>query len=103
MSIPVDDGGRAPAEALDDLEGVVLDVLARLAAVTERAQAAERESAELNEAMRRFAGDPDESRDLLTRLKQLEDENHDLRARLDDGRAGVERLISRIRFLENRP
>jgi predicted RNase H-like nuclease (RuvC/YqgF family) len=103
VSNPADDGSRPPGEALDDLEGVVRQMLERLEAVTARAETAERESAKLNEVMRRFTGDPDESRDLLTRLKQLEDENHDLRTRLDDGRAGVERLIARIRFLESRP
>lgn len=102
MSIPADDGGRPPAEAFDDLEGAIGRVLERLEAVTGRAQEAERKSRELNEAMRRFTGSPDDARDLLTRLKQLEDENDDLRTRLDHGRAGVERLMARIRFLENR-
>lgn len=103
MSNPADDGGRPPGEALDELEGVVRQVLAQLEAMTRRAETAEREGAELNETMRRLTGDPDESRNLLSRLSQLEEENDDLRTRLDDGRAGVERLIARIRFLENRP
>jgi len=102
VSSPADDGFLPPGEAFDDLEGAIGAVLARLHAMKTRAEVAERQSRELNEAMRRFTGDPDESRDLLTRLNQLEDENEDLRTRLDHGRAGVERLIARIRFLENR-
>jgi len=37
----------------------------------------------------------------MTRLKRLEDENAELRDRLEAGREGVERMIARIRFLEN--
>ncbi len=38
---------------------------------------------------------------MLTRLKRLEAENADLRSRLTRGRAGVDRLLAKIRFLEN--
>ena len=38
--------------------------------------------------------------DMHTRLKSLEVENADLTRRLDDGREGVERLLAKIRFLE---
>jgi predicted nuclease with TOPRIM domain len=56
---------------------------------------------ELSELVKRFTGDDAEAGLMLTRLKRLEDENADLRGRLDQGRAGVERMIARIRFLEN--
>jgi len=36
----------------------------------------------------------------LTRLKNLESENQELLDRLKMGKAGVERLLARIRFLE---
>ena len=39
-------------------------------------------------------------REVLDRLHILEDENRDLRARLDQGRDGVERILARIKFLE---
>ena len=61
----------------------------------------EAKSAELSELVKRFTGDDAEAGRMLTRLKRLEDENSDLRGRLDQGRAGVERMIARIRFLEN--
>jgi len=51
--------------------------------------------------VQRFTGDEAEAGRLLSRLKRLESENEDLRGRLDRGRAGVERMIARIRFLEN--
>ena len=37
----------------------------------------------------------------MSRLKGLEQENADLRARLERGRDGVDRMLARIRFLEN--
>ena len=37
----------------------------------------------------------------MTRIRTLEEENADLRARLERGRDGVDRMIARIRFLEN--
>ena len=39
-------------------------------------------------------------RELIDRISILEEENRDLRARLNQGREGVERLLARIRFLE---
>jgi hypothetical protein len=38
---------------------------------------------------------------LLTRLQRLEEENADLRSRVERGRAGVDRLLAKVRFLEN--
>jgi len=38
---------------------------------------------------------------MLTRASMGEDENVDLHARLDQGREGVDRLLAKIRFLEN--
>ena len=37
---------------------------------------------------------------MLTRLDGLEEENQDLRGRLKRGRAGVDKLLAKIRFLE---
>ena len=41
-------------------------------------------------------------RELLEKLHILEEENGDLRSRLDEGRAGVERLLARVKFLEEK-
>ncbi len=51
--------------------------------------------------MQRFTGDEQEAEELMRRLRSLEKENEDLRGRLERGRAGVERMIARIRFLES--
>ncbi len=96
------DNGEAPEQsAFAALEGAVAQALGRITDLTERAHAAEGRSAELSELVQRFTGDEAEAGRMLTRLKRLEDENVDLRQRLDRGRAGVERMIARIRFLES--
>lgn len=101
MSKPADNDGRPAEEAFEALEGAVGRALERLMLMTRRAETAERRSSELNELMRRFTGNPEEAGDILSRLKTLEEENADLRSRLAQGRAGVDRLLSKIRFLEN--
>ena len=101
MSKPADNGSAAEQASFAALEGAVGQVLHRLGQEVKRAESAEAKSAELSELVKRFTGDDAEAGRMLTRLKRLEDENSDLRGRLDQGRAGVERMIARIRFLEN--
>lgn len=101
MSKPGVNGGPPEREAFDALERAVTQTLDRLRAMNDRVAAAEARSAELGELMKRFTGDETEAGRLLSRLKLLEDENLDLRSRLDQGREGVERLLAKIRFLEN--
>ena len=40
-------------------------------------------------------------RELVAKLQILEEENRDLRRRLDEGKKGVDRLLARVKFLEN--
>jgi len=101
VSKPADNGGAPERAAFAALEGAVGRALDRLTSMTERVQAAETKSVELSELVKRFTGDDAEAGRMLTRLKRLEEENGDLRRRLDEGRAGVDRMIARIRFLEN--
>jgi hypothetical protein len=42
-------------------------------------------------------------RDMIAKLHILEEENRDLRRRLDEGREGVDRLLAQIKFLEEQP
>ena len=86
--------------ALTELESAVGGLLDRLAHVRTRAEEAEGKSEELEELVRRFTGDGAEAGRMLTRLRGLEEENQDLRGRLKKGRAGVDKLLAKIRFLE---
>jgi predicted RNase H-like nuclease (RuvC/YqgF family) len=84
--------------ALETSVGRALDRLQRLG---DRLLDAEEKNEELEEVVRRFTGDQAESARVLTRLEELERENSDLKSRLEEGRAGVDRLLAKIRFLEN--
>ena len=95
------DGGPPEREAFSALEGAVGQVLDRLGSMSQRVRAAEAKSAELAEIVTRFTGNEAEAGQILSRLRSLEEENADLRSRLQEGRAGVDRLLSKIRFLES--
>ena len=101
MSNPAGNGGQPERVAFADLERAVGLALRRLEHMTRRVQAAEAKSAELGEVVKRFTGDETEAGRILSRLRHLEEENADLKGRLAEGRAGVDRLLSKIRFLEN--
>ena len=93
----------APPEelAFDVLERAVTKALAHMEAMEGRLAEAEAKSAELAEVVARFTGDEEEAGRVLTRLRDLEEENGDLRRRLVEGREGVDRLLAKIRFLES--
>ena len=42
-------------------------------------------------------------REMIEQLQILEEENRDLRTRLDQGRAGVDRILARVKFMEEKP
>ena len=100
MSNIGDNGEPTDRAALAALENAVGGLLDRLSDVSARALEAEGKSEELETLVKRFTGDDAEAGRMLTRLKGLEDENQDLRGRLKKGRAGVDRLLAKIRFLE---
>lgn len=100
MSQPGDNGTPEGA-AFDRLEAAVSRLVDEAADATRRADAATAKNGELSELLQRFTGDEGEAGELVARLKSLESENAELRGRVDAGRAGVERMIARINFLEN--
>ncbi len=101
MSKPEDNGMTSDAAAFERLEVAVGQLLEGLEAAKARAVLAEAKNSELVKLLSRFTGDEEEAGRLVGRLKGLESENADLRARLDRGREGVDRMIARIHFLEN--
>ncbi len=100
MSNTEGSAGQAEISALRELEAALGRLIQELTLTRGRASEAEAKSAELAEIVKRFTGDEGEAGRLLTRLQSLEAENADLRARFDRGRQGVERLLARIKFLE---
>jgi predicted RNase H-like nuclease (RuvC/YqgF family) len=101
VSKPEDSGAVAEQAAFSRLEGAIARMVEQRGRLTARAEAAEARVAELTEAVKRFTGDEAEAGRIMTRIRTLEEENADLRARLERARDGVDRMIARIRFLEN--
>ena len=100
MSSPEDSAAQAERAALQDLDRAVSVAVERLRSLHIRAEEAETQARDLQELLRRFTGDPEEAGRLLGRMRSLEAENADLRRRLARGREGVERMLARLRFLE---
>ena len=101
MSNPEDNGGPPEALAFEALERAVTQALAHIETMESQLAEAHSKNVELSEVVKRFTGDPGEADRILSRLGQLEEENEDLRRRLTEGREGVDRLLAKIRFLEN--
>jgi predicted RNase H-like nuclease (RuvC/YqgF family) len=96
-----DDGGPEGVDAtLVSLEGPVSRALARIRALEARVQAAEHRRGEVEGLLTRMADGDENPADMQARMKTLEAENEDLRRRLDEGREGVERMLAKVRFLE---
>jgi predicted nuclease with TOPRIM domain len=102
VSKSADKGNEGPDEraALKALEGAVGRLLKRLAGLTVRAEKAEARQAEVEDLLRRITSGDESPAAMHTRLREIEVEADDLRDRLGQGRETVERLLARIRFLE---
>lgn len=100
MSSPVADRNGTEQEAFERLATAVGQALGRI----ESLEVELAEARQLNEGLRVLlesfqAGETDPAR-MKSRLDELEEQNGEMRERLDTGRASVERLLARIRFLE---
>ena len=91
-----------PQAALEALQSSVRRVLDELARLRREVAARERRLSEAEAVLRQVGegqGDPVE---MQRQIGLLQAENQQLRARLQEGRDGVDRLLSRVRFLEER-
>ena len=100
MSNPEGNGEGPEQTAFVGLEKIVEAALRHLAEVTRRAEIAEDRNAEFETLIKRFTGDESEAGQVLHRLAQLEEDNEDMCSQLEAGRDGVDKLIAKIRFLE---
>jgi predicted RNase H-like nuclease (RuvC/YqgF family) len=94
----VDD--QVERQAFQRLEGAVGRLLEELATLKRRSDAAEARVAEVEALLRRFTKGTADPADLERRTRALETENEELRTRIEEAREGVDRLLARIRFLE---
>ncbi|GMR13758.1 MAG: hypothetical protein BMS9Abin29_1974 [Gemmatimonadota bacterium] len=86
--------------AFRDLSEAVEQALGELKRLREKASRVEIKNSELEELLKGIAGGTQSPAEMAHDVKTLSHENQDLRARLDQGRESVERLLTRIRFLE---
>jgi uncharacterized coiled-coil protein SlyX len=85
-----------------EVEQAVERALARIQELEARLAEAEGRAAELDGLLTDVTAGGERPSALLDRARALEAENEDLRDRLARGRAGVERLLARLRFIEER-
>lgn len=91
----------AERAALQALEGAVGKLLDQVRALSTRVEKADARRDEVEDLLRRITAGDENPAQLHGRVRDLENENADLRQRLDEGREGVERLLAKIRFLED--
>lgn len=101
MSRPAEGRLANPArQALKDLDGAVDRMLQEVEELRAQVQESERRTRDVEELLRRFTkGDVDPGA-LQGRLALIQEENEDLKDRLQKGREGIGRILDRIRFLE---
>jgi hypothetical protein len=87
-------------ETLSRLEDAVGRALARIDALQGELTRTGRRADDLDDVLAGITGGDLAPSALLERLRDLEEENADLHRRLAAGREGVERLLAKIRFLE---
>ena len=100
MSNPAGNGEGLEQAAFIELERIVDAALRHLGEVTRRAEMAEARNAEFESLIKRFAGDEGDAGQVLHRLAELEEDNENMRSRLEAGQVSVDKLIAKIRFME---
>ena len=100
MSNPAGNGEGLEQAAFIELERIVDAALRHLGEVTRRAEMAEDRNAEFEALIKRFAGDEGDAGQVLHRLAELEEDNEHMRSRLEAGQVSVDKLIAKIRFME---
>lgn len=88
---------------MDGLEEVLEKVLRRISTLKARVEDAEERRDELQALLEEFQSGGEDPAELARRARRLEEENQELRRRLHDGRGAVERILARVRFLEENP
>lgn len=88
--------------ALAPLETAVERALEEVRTIRERAAQAEARAERNEQLLRQFVDGREDPGALASRVAELEAENEGLRARIEQGREGVDRILASIRFLEDR-
>ncbi len=93
----------APDKAVERLENAVTGALTRVELLEGEVVRMNTQGKELEGMLKGVTSGEGGPRDMIAKLHILEEENRDLRRRLDEGREGVDRLLAQIKFLEEQP
>ena len=93
---------RPERVSMAHMEETVGRLLDRLQALRERLEVSDARVAELDRALRSRTATSEDPLGMADRLRALEGENQMLRRRLERGAEVVDRIQSRVRFLEER-
>jgi len=97
---PGERGDATERQALSRLEAAVGVLLTERAELERRLQDAEERVGRLEELLRRFTRGEEDPATLQAQVIELRVENEALRTRMEEGREGIDRLLTQLRFLE---
>ena len=95
--------GVSPDQAVERLGKAVTAALAHVEQLRGEVARMHAQGEALEGLLKGVTSGEEGPRELIEKLHILEEENRDLRSRLDQGRAGVERILARVKFLEEKP
>tara|TARA_B100000809_G_scaffold4042_1_gene4265 strand:+ start:69 stop:365 length:297 start_codon:yes stop_codon:yes gene_type:complete len=93
----------APSKAVERLEKAVTAALTRVALLEGEVVRMNAQGEQLEGLLKGVSSGEGGPREMIAKLNILEEENRDLRRRLEEGREGVARLLSQVKFLEEHP
>ena len=95
--------GVSPEQAVKRLENAVNAALKQVESLQGDVVRMQTQGEALEGLLKGVTSGEEGPRELIEKIHIIEEENRDLRSRLDEGRAGVERLLARVKFLEEKP
>jgi predicted RNase H-like nuclease (RuvC/YqgF family) len=95
-----DRGPHDDQKALTRLDEAVSQTVSRLEALRTRVEEVQAREADMRGLLGQFTAGELDPAEIMGHVRTLEEENEMLRRRLRDGKEAVERLLARIRFLE---
>ncbi len=93
----------SPDKAVERLEKAVTAALDRVALLEGEVVRINAQGEQLEGLLKGVSSGEGGPREMIAKLNILEEENRDLRRRLDEGHEGVTRLLSQVKFLEEHP
>ena len=93
----------APGKAFERLENAVTAALTKVELLKGEVVRMNAQGEELEGLLKGVTSGEGGPRKMINKLHILEEENRDLRKRLEEGREGVNRLLAQIKFLEEQP